>query len=216
MADTLKTQLERLHSLEERADALEIKVEKKEFIGAKVRILREFYVQDPLAYAVAGEKDSYKIKIQFIEDKYSTFLKRALMPKKDEAFDTEVLRVLGSMNGVGEYRTCVGYPLYSEQVTTIGIRKSIRCIDLLALGAGSIFGLVGSLLAYGTPECYRTAMECYEHVTESAFLASFASMMLPMFYGMAKFNHCVSMSAFLDNLRDAAQKTDEFLRKNYV
>ncbi len=217
MQDTLKTRLGRLPSLQELIDELQVKVEEKEFSDAELRILREFYAQDQLAYAVAGGKESYTTRIEFIEEKYSTFWKKAFAPRRDEAFDQEVLRVLGSINGVGEYRDFLGKDYISPQLfTTLGRNRYTRNIDLLAFGVGSVFGLLGGWLAYGTTVCYGTAMRCYEKDTGSALIASFASMMLPMFYGMAKFNHCVSMSCSLDNLRDAAQKTDEFLRKHYV
>lgn len=217
MSDTLKARLGRLQSLHGLADELQIKIEEKEFGDAEVRILREFYAQDQLAYAVAGGKESYTTKIQFIEEKYSTLWKKAFAPRRDEAFDQEVFQVIGSINGVGEYRDLLGKDYINPKLfTTDGRNRYTRNIDLLAFGVGSVFGLLGGWLAYGTTVCYGTAMRCYEKDTGSALMTSFASMMLPMFYGMAKFNHCVSMSCSLDNLKDAAQKTDEFLRKNYV
>ena len=82
MPATLKARLERLHSLEELVGALDVKVAETEFNDAKVRILREFYAQNQLAYAVAEGKDTYKARIEFIEEKYDTFGKKILMPKK--------------------------------------------------------------------------------------------------------------------------------------
>jgi len=60
MSDTLKARLEELCLLKERAKSLEVNVAESEWSDAKVRILKEFYSQNQLAYVVAGEKDSYK------------------------------------------------------------------------------------------------------------------------------------------------------------
>ncbi len=216
MQDTLKARLGRLHSLEELADKLQVKVEEKEFSDAKIRILKDFYTQDPLAYAIAGEKDSYLTRIQFIEEKYSTFWRRAFAPRKDEIFDQEVLQVLGSINGVGEYRDLFGKDYILPQLfTTLGRRKTIHNYDLLALVPGGIFGLLAAEFAYHTPRCYQTLFTCYEDRTDIIGIASLLALMPLLFSGMVKLIHS-DMNYDLKRLRDAAQKTDEFLRQHYV
>ncbi len=218
MPGTLKARLEELCSLKERTKSLEVNLAESEWNDAEVRILQEFYRQNQLAYAVAGGKDSYKTKIEFIEEKYNTFWKRIWMPKKDEVFDKEVIQVIGSMNGVGEYKDIYGKSNINPiSFTTAGRRKSIRGPDSLALAGGGVFSLLGTAIFYYGPLChYPETVACYERVTESALIASFTVLMLPLLYGMSKLTHTWGMSYHLNNLRTAAQKTDEFLRQHYV
>ncbi|HLC89047.1 MAG TPA: hypothetical protein VJG49_03345 [Candidatus Nanoarchaeia archaeon] len=218
MSDTLKARLEELCLLKERAKSLEVNVAESEWSDAKVRILKEFYSQNQLAYVVAGEKDSYKARIGFIEEKYDSFWKRIWIPKKDEAFDNEVLKIIGSINKVGEYRDIYGKSYINpKSFTTDGRKKSIRGPDSIALAGGGVFSLLGAGIVYSGPHCYDPeTVACYEKVTGGTLVASFVVLMLPALYGMSKFSHTVGMSSNLDCLRTAAQKTDEFLRQNYI
>lgn len=222
MDDTLKARLETLQLFQGLAGKLQVKVEEKEFSDAEIRILREFYAKDPLAYAVAGEKDSYLTKIEFIEERYSSFWRKAFSPKKDETFDQEVLRVIGSINGVGEYRDCFGWPLKPDNFTTVGRRRTVRNWDLLALVPGGLFGLIGGSFLYHIPRycettSYELAIACYEDRTGIIGTASLAALMPFFFSGLVKLLHCGGgISYDLNRLKDAAQKTDEFLRKHYV
>ncbi|MBI4980336.1 hypothetical protein HZC30_02130 [Candidatus Woesearchaeota archaeon] len=218
MPVTLKAKLEELCSLKERTKSLEVNLAESEWDDAEAKILREFYHQNQLAYAVAGGKDSYQARIEFIEEKYNTFWRKIWMPHKDEVFDKEVIQVIGSMNGVGEYRDIYGKSNINPNLfTTSGRRKSIRGPDSLALAGGGVFSLLGTVIFYGGPHCYYPeTVQCYEKVTGGALMASFAVLILPFFYGMSKFYHTFGMSCNLDNLRTAAQKTDEFLRQHYV
>jgi len=218
MSDTLKARLEELCFLKERDKSLELNVAESEWNDAKIRILKEFYSQNQLAYAVAGEKDSYKARIGFIEEKYDTFWKRIWMPEKDESFNQKVIQVISSINEVGEYRDIYGKSYINpKSFTTDGRRKSIRGPDSFALAVGSVFSLLGAGIVYSGPHCYDPeTVACYEKVTGGTLVASFVVLMLPALYGMSKFSHTVGMSSNLDCLRTAAQKTDEFLRQNYI
>jgi len=187
------------------------KEDETEFNDAKVRILREFYAQNQLAYAVAEGKDTYKARIEFIEEKYDTFGKKILMPKKDGAFDQEVIQVLGSINNVGEYGDGFGKPyINSKRFTTGGRKRDILRPDLSVLVVGGGMSLLMNKIAYEIPVSLGEP-DVYSYALTGLLIA-----MLPLFYGMIKLIHGVNMNDDLNNLRTTAQKTDEFLRQNYV
>ena len=205
MQDTLKARLRRLHQLKEFGGEFNISLAERELSDTEVKVLREFYREDPLAHDVAKGRDSYRTRIEPIEEKYDSFWKRALAPRKDEPFNQVVMRVLGSMNSVGE-----AY-ISPEQFTTDSRRRSIWLDNGLSLSVGGLLGLMTGFVVYSTPES-SGEFDAYTN----AFVKSLPASVLVIPYGIFKTFHSLNMKGSLEYLRDATQKTDEFLRQHCV
>ena len=196
---TLKARLKRLRLLGEFGEEFGVGLDERKLRDAEVKVLREFYSEDPLAYDVAGGRDSYRERIGPIEKKYGSFLKRIFAPRKDETFDQGVMRVLGSMNNVGEAHS------RPEQFTTDVRGREIRRFDKLTLGVGAVIGFLMGTIVY---KMSGGSVEAYMHALPEIGFA--------MPYVVIKPTHSPDMKISLNYLRDAAQKTDEFLRQHYV
>jgi hypothetical protein len=204
MQDTLKAKLERLHQLEAFGNEFNFDLAEGKLRDAEVKVLRKFYAEDSLAYDVARGSDSYRTRIEPIEAKYGSFWRRMWVPRKDESFDEEVRRVLGSMNGVGESYA------RPEQFTT-DEREEYGLLDKLPLAISGGVALFMGLLTYYLPESSGEVNEYVEALVKSSPAITFA---IP--YGMLKTTRGVSIGDGLQNLTEKAQKTDEFLRQHYV
>lgn len=101
MRTTLFESLEELSELASLGSRCSIKVPMDKIVEAREGVLKEFYLQNSLAYAVSQGDASYSDEIKFIEGKYDSFWKKVSCPEKDEEFDKRVERVVGSMNDVG-------------------------------------------------------------------------------------------------------------------
>jgi hypothetical protein len=160
---------------------------------ARVDILRTFYENDPLAYAVSQGKDSYTKRIEPIEEKYGSFSKRLWIPEEDEVFDKEVNRVIGSMNTVKESYIC-------PELFTTNERRSYP--SLVGLFGGFVSGMVIGNAFY------------YEKFGLKAYFAIPA--MASGIYLGEKLKDSFTMKKNLKKLRTVAKKTDEFLIINYI
>ncbi len=205
MQNTLKAKLGRLHQLREFGGEFNVSLAERELSDVEAKILREFFREDSLAHDVAKGRDSYRTRIELIEEKYDSFWKRIWIPRKDETFNQEVMRVLGSMNNVGE---AYAHPTL---FTTNGRKREILNLDKTTLALGGLLGLIMGIVAYVMPE---SSGEVNEYM--NVFIKSSPALMLATPYGMFKTFHNSNMKRNLDSLREATQKTDEFLRQHYV
>ena len=209
MRDTLKARLGRLHQLKEFVSEFNVSLAERELSDAEVKVLREFYRKDSLAHDVAEGRESYRTRIEPIEEKYDSFWTRIRVPRKDETFDEEVRRVLGSMNNVGESYA------HPEQFTTDDRRRCILTSNRSSLALGGCFGLIIGLVAYLLPES-SGEVNAYMNAFEKSSPAIISAIMFAMPYGVIKPIHNWDMEISLGSLREATRKTDEFLRQHYI
>lgn len=219
MRGTLKERLEKLErfgrSFKDFSISLEAKLEDKPLNNMledkRIGILTDFYTQNRLAgrvaSRVASEETSYTEQIQPIVERYNSFLKRIETPEIDESFDGLVNGVLNSMNAVG-----VVY-VNPHTFTTVGRRAKERRANKHYLIEGGILAIALWALIDGNfdmsvhldlPAAYETLRKGIPILGLITPYIAFKPFESPKLKGE------------LNYLRFAAEKTDEFLRKNYV
>ena len=189
--DTLVEQLRKLESFEEYAQKLQVDI-KDDKVARKQQVLHNFYQENPLAQEVTDGKTSYVQLIQPMCDRFGSFWKRVTTPNIEPEYDSEIGRVLGSMKNVGVSH------FYINVLTTQFRNTSIRSGDFTAVTLGAVSG-------------GATVM-----VTDDGFFAVATAALIvgtPILWR--------ALNAFMDkdslsSLKEAAQKTDEFLHKNQL
>lgn len=219
MRGTLKERLEKLErfgkSFKDFGISLDANIEDKPLNSVledkRTGILTDFYTQNRLAgrvaSRVASEETSYTEQIQPIIEKYNSFWKRIETPKVDDSFDTLVNNVLGSMNAVG-----VVY-VNPHTFTTIGRRARERRANKHYLIEGGILavGLWALMNGNFDMSVHLDIPAAYEIVTKAIPLLG----LITPYIAFKPFES-PRLKGELNYLRFAAEKTDEFLRKNYM
>ena len=201
MSDTLKARLERLQQLKKFGEEFSVEIDERGLSDVEVKVLKEFYREDSLAHEVARGTDSYRRRIEPILEKYSPIFGFGGVFGfwRGETLGQEVKQVVTSMNNVGE-----GYA--NPEFLTLEGRKKVALFEdyafPLVLGGG--IGLGTGVAAYSMPDGSVKDLI----VIPTIFVATL--------YVVDKvFRNWLGRDD-LNNLRNVAQRTDEFLRQHYV
>ncbi len=201
---TLREQLNALNGLEQQVGSLFVdnpfftKADNK-FSSASEAVLMTFLQHNPLVYAVAKGEESYVRKIQPICERYDSVWKRVRLSVKDEAFDTYVDEILGSMNSVGEVSMPVdNFKLTSRREEFLQLNKSSGVMGLMM---GSLFG----------------APPYFSEITYGKLLGvGIFSLSVLGFPGLINGIQSGKTHSFVKELYLDAEKTDTFLRETYI
>lgn len=200
----LTQRLESLQSFKNTGKQLGFILSEKELKDAEVKVLKDFYDENPLAYDIATGKDSYQNRIKPIEEKYNTYWKSITRPKKDEAFDKEVVRVLHSMFGVGCMTSCDPSVFKTEER-----REYIWKQDRNPLIVSGIMTVAMGICVYNLSDGMLI------NPLFDAFIR-YSPVAGPTLYGITKLSDNQNLRWGLNRLKDDAQKTDEFLKKHCI
>lgn len=196
---SLKVQLESLGQLELSGLELVIKDAKGEWYEGKnvrTQVFNHFYEQNPLAYAVAQGKESYVKQIEFIEEKYDTVWKKLRSSQPDIEFDKNVHEVIGSLNSVG-----VGLNS-AYMFESGGLWRGYYNFHALP-----IVGLAAGICGVGA-----IALK-----SDFSLAVGAATLGAAVGWGLrVPYNRVCDIDRLLGKLHDAAQQTDDFLRRNYA
>jgi len=137
---------------------------------------------------------------------------RIRLPRKNELFDQEVWRVLGSMNNVG-----IASYIYPELFTTMGkIEHTFsekRFLGNYLMIMGGVFGLAVGITYSFLPE-FRDELFADTTLVNCIGISILASTFV--LYGLGRMFENPNMERDLGNLRKNAQETDKFLQQHYL
>lgn len=201
---TLKERLDELKTYSKLGKKYDLPAGDSEIEERRASILEDFYRENKRAADVASGRDSFVNYIKRIEGQYDTFWKK-IAPKKNTEFDEYATDVIKDLNHVGAMK--LDHRLYTSE----GTRKYIRKLDKLTMIMGACFATLAAYPAYihpNSPASLDSPSGIIWGLSPLVFLFAPTISLRPM--------EVRTSNIVMQRLRDAAKKTDEFLKENSI